>query len=164
MKYYLLAFILILGCSEKQTKIAFPRIVKNGCGRYAVQTTSSIKKENFADGSYTIDTVYQYEGMKERDWFRGINYISSDTSVSISLLKALGLSGYTDPPPTISQLKDRHYAEVFSGDTIYDAGIGFELQFEKREDAQAVMQSYINKQNLVIRYDDSIDNCHNYKP
>lgn len=142
---------------QKKVKIAFPRIVKNGCGKYAVQTKMSISRtHSFSDDPIPskTDTTYHYIGIRHPDWNIW------DVGGAPPLKTPIGFS----PSYDIETLKIANRLNVFSGDTTYVEEIGGELMFDKEQDAYNAMMSYTHKQILVQMFNDSIDNCHNYKP
>src|SRR5574337_686752 len=86
---------------QKKAKIVFPRIVKNGCGKYAVQISENY---GLTDNS-KWDTIYYYVGIRPPAtlsiWSDGPPPFQHHTSYYDTNLI------FTEPPPkSIQEIKD----------------------------------------------------------
>lgn len=149
MKYISLLFIVILfGCNHSGD-LKYPRVVKNGCGKYAV----IIKETKTSDGVLYSSFI----GVQNRN-----GWIISGWTVG-------GQESLYD-----KIIREKTEAIWNAGDTQYNYLLGYEMQFADSISAQLAANSYVHRQNLEksfrdsisgakIAYEDSIKKCHTYK-
>jgi hypothetical protein len=146
MKYlhlFLVALALVSCTTTPSTTPAvpnFPRVVKNGCGRYSIQMDLFVTNK---------DTLFNYIGLKSKQPMRGI----------------VIFGGWDSPKEdTIKILKDKKHNQIWAalGDTIFEARTPYELQFQDSTTPVKVLAYYRQRVDLEKVFTDSIDLCHVY--
>lgn len=152
MKYPLLLSILFfVSCNFISTK--YPRVVKNGCGTYAVQMSNQ--------GNYIGVIVYR----PHYECYGDTMYASNGLTISGGGFTFLSLSDCGYDTTNIEIVKVKKHQKIWADikDTSYQYRLGTELQFKTEVEATAAMNSYLRRTDEYNKFADSITLCHTYK-
>lgn len=159
MRKLLLPLLFLASCNIFSTK--YPRVVKNGCGTFAVQMSED-EKSGAVRYLGVITYRPHYECYDTGNLQLGGRLVQT-TTISVSGFYVIGDCGYDTT--NVDVIRSRKRAAIWGDikDTSYAYVIGHELQFKTEAQAAASMNSYLRRTREYNAFADSVTLCHTYK-